>query len=172
MRRLTSRIHRCCYTSATTAVALSPDYEIEKVSLNEQVHEVLDRRSPFPDYLDPEEIYAFDPVADSVLQPYRRRAKLQASFLGEAAGGSDVTRYVWIVADRSSDVFGQEVDYKLMDDPGTGTFLQNRGVVMIGGSELFVEKVEVTELDVWRRRQRADARRPPRQRGTASLGPL
>lgn len=56
-------------TSAGVWLGLSPDLEIERVDLNESTHEVLDRRSGFPDYIDPEEIYPFDPVTDAFLQP-------------------------------------------------------------------------------------------------------
>lgn len=148
--------HRVLLCRATAGVwlGLSPDLEIERIDLNESVHEVLDRRGGFPEYIDPEEIYAFDPVSDAFLQPYRRRARLQAALLGDSVDAGDVTRHVWVVSDRSSPSFGQEIDRRLFSDPSTGIALESHGVVMIGGAEMFVEKVDVADLEAWRGKQR------------------
>ncbi|CAK9087068.1 Uncharacterized protein SCF082_LOCUS41163 [Durusdinium trenchii] len=96
------------------------------------------------------EIYAFDPIGKSQLLAYKRRAKVQASILGEAEVGESEA-YEWLVSEPGHQLFGQIIDSTLMDNGATGVCFNSKGVAIIDGDEVFCEKVAMKDMDDWKK---------------------
>ena len=103
----------------------TPTLELQRHDLLEISHRVLDRRAPFPaDVRD--QCFVFDDLPHAALVPYKKRATIQASILGEEGDAADVERMVWVVAETSSDVFGTIVEDDAMDDPELGVYFESK----------------------------------------------
>ena len=115
-------------------LCLTPDLDTVTHDLNQRAHRILDRKSNFPaDIIG--EIYAFDPIGRSQLLAYKRRAKVQASILGEAEVGESEA-YEWLVSEPGHQLFGQIIDSTLMDNGATGVCFNSKGVAIIDGGVL------------------------------------
>ena len=130
-------------------IALSPDFDLVRHDLNNIGHRVLLRRGPFPDDL-LGEIYAFDPVGRTTLQGYKRQAKVQAAILGDG-DVDDTESHQWLVSEPGHESFGKEVDEALLNSEATGMTFATKGVVIMNGEEVFIEKVLTKDLDAWKR---------------------
>ena len=131
-----------------TWITLTPDHELERHDLAVLRHRVLDRRAPFPnDILN--EIYAHDPIGLPLLQQFKRRARVMARVLGEGEV-EELDAIIWVVSDPGHRNFGTAVDATLLEDEATGFAFATKGVVVIDGEELFVERVMASSLSDWR----------------------
>ncbi|CAJ1358943.1 unnamed protein product [Effrenium voratum] len=130
-------------------LALTPDHEIQLHDLSLERHKILDRRAPFPADLVPT-IYAHDPIGRAVLSTYKRRAKVQAVVLGQG-DLEESEAFVWVVSQSGHRKFGEEVDAALLEDETSGLAFSAKGVVVLDGEEVFVEKVEVQKMEAWRK---------------------
>ena len=122
--------------------------ELQRHDLLEISHRVLDRRAPFPADIR-NECFVFDDMPHAALIPFKKRATVQASILGEEGGAADVERMVWAVAETASEAFGTIVEDDTMDDPELGAYFENKGVVRFDNIETFVERVPQSTLDQW-----------------------
>ncbi|CAE7263778.1 unnamed protein product [Symbiodinium sp. CCMP2592] len=129
-------------------IALTPDYDLERHSLGAIRHRVLDRRAPFPDDI-AAEVYAHDPVGRAQLSVYKRRAQLMASVLGDGAV-EELDTVLWVIADPTHRNFGTEIDAGLLDNEATGVAFASKGVAIVDGEEVFVERVHSSGLAAWK----------------------
>ncbi|CAK0853410.1 unnamed protein product, partial [Prorocentrum cordatum] len=125
-------------------ICLIPDHDLVRIKLLDVRHEVLERRAPFPAHL-ANQVYAHDPIAGAALAAFRRRAKLQGQLLG--VGQVDaIERMIWVVAEPRSERFGEIVDAAVMDDENRGTGFDQKGVAVLDGGEVFVQKIAASSL--------------------------
>ena len=135
-------------------ICLTPDLEFQRHDLSVQRHRVLERASPFPgDIL--AEIYAHDPLSRAQLQTYKRQSKIMAAVLGDGAI-DELETVAWVVADPVHSRFGEVIDSQLLANEATGTAFTVRGVVLLDGEELFVERITLSELDDWKAKKGAE----------------
>ncbi|CAJ1358771.1 unnamed protein product [Effrenium voratum] len=66
-------------------------------------------------------------------------------------GGSVHKAFVWVVSQSGHRKFGEEVDAALLEDETSGLAFSAKGVVVLDGEEVFVEKVEVQKMEAWRK---------------------
>lgn len=137
-----------------TWLTLTPDREIQRHDLNTNRHRVLDRAAPFPEDI-ADEIYAHDVIGRAALDNFKRQAVVQASILGEGAVGESEA-FVWLVTEYGHDRFGREVDQALLRNGATGIAFSTKGVIILDGEEVFVEKVGRSNLDSWKKRKGLD----------------
>ncbi|CAK0825012.1 unnamed protein product, partial [Prorocentrum cordatum] len=135
-------------------ISLTPDLALVRLKLLDIRHEVLERRAPFPAHLG-NQVYAHDPIAAAALAGFRRRAKIQGQLLG--VGQVDVVeRMIWVVAEPRSAKFGEVVDSAIMDDDARGTGFDTKGVAVVDGEEIFVQKIAASKLDDFKKETKAD----------------
>ena len=132
-------------------LTLTPDLDVQRHDLGAVQHRVLDRKSPFPADI-AGEVYAHDVLGRAQLNGYKRRAKIQASILGEG-DIEDSESAEWIVCDVSHEDFAKPIDSGLLTNQATGLAFSGKGVVLLNGEEVFVERVLVKDIDDWRRRK-------------------
>ena len=130
-------------------LALTPDHEIQQHDLQQERHRVLDRRAPFPPEIS-HEIYAHDMIGKAQLLSFKRRARVQASILGQG-DLEDSEAFVWVISQADHKSFGVEIDTNLLEDESLGLAFTSKGVVVLDGEEVFVERVESRSLDDWRK---------------------
>ena len=126
-------------------ITLTPDHELQRHNLARVLHQVLDRRAPFPDDI-AAEVYAHDPIGRAQLQVFKRRAQVMASVLGEGAV-EELETVLWVVADPGHK---SEIDGGLLDNEATGMAFVSKGVAIIDGEEVFVERVLSSGLASWK----------------------
>lgn len=135
-------------------LTLTPDHELQRHDLNAIPHRVLGRKSTYPEDI-ADAIYAHDPISRTVLQGFKRDAKIRAAILGE--GEVDETEsHVWVIAQAGHSKFGAEIDENLLFSDATGLAFNERGVVVLDGEELFVEKVMDKDLASWKAQKNLD----------------
>ncbi|CAK0861861.1 unnamed protein product, partial [Prorocentrum cordatum] len=135
-------------------ISLTPDLALVRLKLLDIRHEVLERRAPFPAHLG-NQVYAHDPIAAAALAGFRRRAKIQGQLLG--VGQVDVVeRMIWVVAEPRSARFGEVIDAAVMDDDARGTGFDTKGVAVVDGEEIFVQKIAASKLDDFKKETKAD----------------
>ena len=130
-------------------VGLNPRLGLENIDLNATDHVVLDRLSTFP-VEQADQTLAHDPLSKATLEGFKRRAATTAAILGGATL-ENVDSVAWHVADSSHSKFGESVDNVLMTQPATGMAFTRKGVVILDGEEVFVERVYSTDLETWRK---------------------
>lgn len=129
-------------------ITLTPDHEFQRHNLATHNHRILDRNSPFPlDIL--AEVYAHDPVSRSQMQMFKRQSQVMAAILGEGAV-DELDTIGWVIADPSHMRFGEVVDSQLLSSEATGIAFTTRGVVLVEGEEIFVERIDLKELEEWK----------------------
>ena len=101
-------------------VALTPDFELLVIDLDEREHAVLRRRSPFPEWAGGI-LYAFDPgaVTQRSLAEHISDAKIQAAVLAEGVLDEDPDGGLgqWMVCMPSHPRFGQVLDEAQVASP-------------------------------------------------------
>ncbi|CAE7356621.1 unnamed protein product [Symbiodinium sp. CCMP2592] len=136
-------------------ITLTPDLELQRHDLSIQNHRVLDRAAPFPADI-AALIYAHDPIGRAALSNFRRQAQIQASILGESAV-IDSEASQWVVAESTHSDFGRTVDAALLANEATGLAFTMKGVIILEGEEVFVERVMISDLDAWKRKRDLEA---------------
>ncbi|CAE7204167.1 unnamed protein product [Symbiodinium sp. CCMP2592] len=136
-------------------ITLTPDLELQRHDLSVQNHRVLDRAAPFPADI-AALIYAHDPIGRAALSNFRRQAQIQASILGESAV-IDSEASQWVVAESTHSDFGRTVDAALLANEATGLAFTMKGVIILEGEEVFVERVMISDLDAWKRKRGLEA---------------
>ena len=132
-------------------LTLTPDLELQRHDLAAQRHRVLDRAAPFPADI-AAEIYAHDPIGRAALANFKRQAQVQAAILGEGTV-VDSDAFSWVVSDPAHSDFGRAVDAGLLANEATGLAFTLKGVILLGGEEVFVERVSTNGMEEWRRRR-------------------
>ena len=130
-------------------LTLTPDHDIQRHDLNTVGHRILERRSVFPDDI-AAEIYAHDPISKIQLNQFKKRAKTQAAILGEAEV-EETESFQWLVCESSHPDFGTEIGEDLLFSEATGLAFSQKGVVIINGEEVFVERVPSKDVEDWRK---------------------
>lgn len=129
-------------------ITLTPDHEFQRHDLSTQAHRVLERHAPFPSDIS-DEVYAHDPIARGVLQAFKRQSQIMAAVLGEGAV-DELDTVAWVIADAAHKDFGAVVDANLMNTPATCLTFASRGVVVREGEEIFVERINLKDLESWK----------------------
>ena len=137
-----------------TWLTLTPDLEIQRHDLNVLRHRVLNRAGPFPGDI-AGEIYAHDPIGAAALAGYKREAQIQATILGEG-DVENIEAFQWVIAEAGRQDFGNVVDGALLGNEATSLAFMQKGVVILNGEELFVERVMSRDLPDWRRQKGLD----------------
>ena len=132
-------------------VALTPDQDLETVDLSEMHHIVLERNADFPRAQRPF-VYCFDEFPRSTLDAHKRRAGTQAALLGLQVD-VEMEQMIWVVSELDRDDFGDTVDDNLL----TGGELNVKGVVLIAGEEVFIERIEAKNKKDWMMKRRGDS---------------
>ena len=128
-------------------VTLTPDHELQRHDLGTQAHRVLERSSLFPQNI-AAEVYAHDPLPRAQLMQFKRQAQVMASILGE--GEVDGLDTLVCIADPTHKNFGAEVGPSLMNTEATGVAFATKGVALVEGEELFVERFLSSSLEAWK----------------------
>ena len=156
--------HRLLLQEAATPgvwVASSPDWEVERLDLNNHRTVALPRAGEFPRQRRGQ-IYHFDPRGDEVeLRRVRDEARDLLRVLGGPPGGVPAAEHlpgVWRIADPSADGFGDELPPGVLTDqgsfvgtPAVGEELYPCGLALIDDAWTFVQQVLPDQLDQWRR---------------------
>ena len=137
-----------------TWLTLTPDHEIQRHDLNGITHRILERAAPFPEDI-AGEIYAHDVIGKAALDGFKRQAIVQASILGEGSVGESEA-FVWVVTEYGYSNFGHEIDQALLRNGATGLAFSSKGVIILEGEEVFVEKVGRNDMEAWRKRRGLD----------------
>jgi hypothetical protein len=132
-------------------VALTPDQDLETIDLNEMHHIVLERNADFPRAQRPY-VYCFDDLSRSTLDAHKRRAATQAALLGLRAD-VEMGQMVWVVGEIDRDDFGDTVDETTL----TGSEMNVKGVVLIGGEEVFIERIDAKDKKEWMAKRKGDS---------------
>ena len=132
-------------------LTLSPDHEVVRHDLNAIPHRVLMRRAMFPQDI-AHEVYAHNPIGLATLQNFKRQARIQATILGEGDVGESES-FQWLIAEVGHARFGQEIDEMLLSDGATGLAFSQKGVAILDGEEIYVEKVMAKDLESWKKRK-------------------
>ena len=130
-------------------VAATPDLELVVIDLTQLPHQVLDRNGRFP-RAHRNEIYAFDDLTRAEINGLKRRAAVQASILDDAAA-ADVDEAIWVVSENSHPRFGETLSEDDLVDAPLG---EEKGVVVLDNSEVFVQKILRSGLVDWRKERR------------------
>lgn len=140
-------------------LTLTPDHDIVRVDLNAIAHRVLQRKALFPqDSVD--EIYAHDNLARPALLSFKKTAAVQASILG-LAEPQDAESFQWLVAEPEHAEFGNPVDDEILEDEAAAMMFSEKGIAVIRGEEIYIERVQTKDLDQWKKKkslQTADQR--------------
>ena len=138
-----------------TWLCLTPDHDIVRHDLGNIPHRILSRRAPFPDDI-AADVYAHDVIGRPQLLAFKRQAKLQAVILGEG-DPEESEAAEWLVADSSHAEFGTSIDADLLNNGATGLAFSVKGVVLIQGEEVFVERVASRDVEDWRKKRGLEA---------------
>lgn len=129
-------------------ITLTPDLEFQRHDLSTHAHRILERNSPFAaDVAD--SVYAHDPLSRAQVLQFKRQSQVMAAVLGEGSV-DEMDSMAWVVADATHDKFGSVVDAQLLASEATGLAFTSRGVVMMEGEELFVERIILKDLEDWK----------------------
>ena len=126
-------------------LCLTPDLEVSRHDLNTHNHIVLDRHAPFP-RAQAAYVYAFDPVSKATLEAKKRAAMAQAVILGEE-DLVELTQTVWVVAEKGHARFGEVVPSELIDDGNLTMVFESKGVSILDGEEVFVQRMQTSDLE-------------------------
>ena len=85
-------------------------------------------------------VYAHDPIGRAMLLQFKRQAQVMADILGDGMV-EELDSVLWIVADPRHKGFGTEVDAGLLTNEATGVAFTTKGIVVLEGVEVFVERV-------------------------------
>ena len=133
-------------------VAATPDAEIYLLKLDEFRVVALARAAPFPARVRGQ-VYAFGALSDADLASLRRDGRNFAKVLGfpipAAPAGVEVPR--WIVADPSSDHFGEELSLELVTSAERFVCRDAVALVMLSEAEGWVaaENVQAAYEEFW-----------------------
>ena len=136
-------------------VGLTPDFDMEVIDLSTTAHKVLDRLGPFPRAQEPY-VYCFDPISQERVNSFKPRAVTMCSVWGDALDGTLDDRALWLRADVTDAKFGDEVDAACLQDPARGVFMEGKGVALVDGDLVFVEKVLETEKEAWKQKKKPE----------------
>ncbi|CAK0809711.1 unnamed protein product, partial [Prorocentrum cordatum] len=139
--------HRILVKKITAGVwiAITPDLELVRHNLLEQRHLVLERNSMFPANRRGE-VYGFDPAPRAEILALKRQAAVQAAILGDGDHDVEMENYVWVVAEVGHSRFAQPLVDAELDQASLG---QSKGVALVSGFEVFIEKVQSNQLQEW-----------------------
>ncbi|CAK0808623.1 unnamed protein product [Prorocentrum cordatum] len=98
--------------------------------------------------------YGFDPVPRADILALKRQTAVQAAILGDDGQDVEMENFGWVVSETSHLRFGQ-----ILTDPEVeqATLGQNKGVAIVSDLEVFVEKVQVGQLEAWKTARHAGA---------------
>ena len=129
-------------------LGLTPIGAVERADLTNVQHVVLERLAQFPT-AQRASVFAHDPISRATLEGHKRRAATTAALLGDA-DLQDNQASSWRIAEPRRTDFAVEVDIGLVNDPVTGLSFDRKGVILMHGEEVFVEKILTAELDTWK----------------------
>ncbi|CAK0833363.1 unnamed protein product, partial [Prorocentrum cordatum] len=139
--------HRILVKKITAGVwiAITPDLELVRHNLLEQRHLVLERNSMFPANRRGE-VYGLDPVPRAEILALKKQAAVQAAILGDGDHDVEMENFVWVVAEVGHSRFAQPLVDAELDRASLG---QSKGVALVSGLEVFIEKVQSNQLQEW-----------------------
>ena len=131
-----------------TWVGLSPTLALDNLDLNALPHVVLERLAPFP-AAQANETLAHDLIGKAALESFKRRAVTTAAILGEG-DMNEIDYIAWHIAEAEHKRFGEEIDPQLLANAATGLAFTRKGVILLNGEEVFVERIYATDLEGWK----------------------
>ena len=72
---------------------------------------------------------------------------------GEAV---EVAQMVWVVADREHAKFGDTLPGEVVDNPGNSAVFETKGTCVVEGTEVFIQRMLLTEVEVFNKRHTKD----------------
>eukprot|EP00959_Pyramimonas_sp_CCMP1952_P244816 5117342-Pyramimonas_sp.AAC.1 len=101
--------------------------------------------------------YGFDPVPRVELLALKRQAAVQAAIPGDDDQDMEIESHAWVIAETDHLRFAQ-----VLSDPEVqqATLGQSKGVALVNGMDVFVERIQTNQLEVWK---------ASRQSGTGDL---
>ena len=133
-------------------VSLDPELELQTVDLDAADYVLLDRNADFPQekYND---VFAFEPLPQSEVGGFRRRARTFLALHGD--GGAEADEQIWVIADPRDEFFGAAVPQQAVDDSEYIVDGGVKGVVEHEDDYRFVERIGKAELEATLKRWRA-----------------
>ena len=135
-------------------VTLDPELELQVIDLDAVEYKLLDRAADFPADIYAE-IFPFEPIPQSEVPGFRRKARTLLALHSE--GPSDADELVWTVCDTRDAFFGTIVPQDKIDAAAAdGTMLDGgaKGIIEFEEEYRFVEQVSKSEhvevLKKWR----------------------
>ena len=146
-------------------IAVTPDGEVQVLSLGDHRVQVLPRNSPYPARVR-DHVYGFDRGPDGglehgLLSGWHGEAQALAAIYGDRAIPSQVSAS-WYFSDPASDEFATEVDLALVRDPQRMVVREAVALVHTEEGWATAERVLARDLDEWKRDKRDGAGRDPR----------
>ena len=136
-------------------VSLDPELALQVIDLDALEYVLLDRSSDFPaDKYD--EIFPFEPIPQSEVPGFRRKARTLLALHSE--GPSDADEMIWTICDTRDAFFGTVIPQDKIDAAsGDGTMLEggSKGIVVHEDDYHFVEQISKSELSAVLKKWRA-----------------
>ena len=133
-------------------VSLDPELELQTVDLDSVDYVLLDRHGDFP----PEkyqDVFAFEPLPQSEVGGYRRKARTFLALHGDGDAAAD--QQIWVVADPRDEFFGTVVSQQVIEESEYVVEGGVKGIVEHEEEYRFVEKIGKSELDATMKKWRA-----------------
>ncbi|CAK0875914.1 unnamed protein product [Prorocentrum cordatum] len=136
-------------------IAATPDLELVRHNLLEQRHKVLDRNAMFPANIRAQ-VYGFDPVPRADILALKRQAAVQAALLGDGDADMEIEHFAWVISEAGHLRFAQTLTDQEVEQATLG---QTKGVALVNGLEVFVEKIEAdrAKIEKWKAEREAGA---------------
>ena len=133
-------------------VSLDPELTLQVVDLDSSEYVLLDRNSDFPPekYAD---VFAFEPLPQSEVGGFRRRARTFLALHGD--GDADADQQIWVVADPRDEYFGTVVPEQAVTDSDYVVEGGVKGVIEHEEEYRFVERIGKAELEATLKKWRA-----------------
>ncbi|CAK0907658.1 unnamed protein product [Prorocentrum cordatum] len=132
--------------TAVVWIVITPDLELVRHNLLEQRHVVLARNSMFP-AAQRAQTYGFDPVPRAELLALRRQAAVQAAILGDDDQDMEIENNAWVIVETDPLRFAQVLSDTEVQQATLG---QSKGVALVNGMEVFVERIQTNQLEAWK----------------------
>jgi hypothetical protein len=82
-------------------------------------------------------------------ESHKRRAATTAALLGDG-DLADIQASSWRIAESKRTDFASEVEASVVNDPVTGLSFDKKGVILMQGEEVYVEKILTADLETWK----------------------
>ncbi|CAK0888070.1 unnamed protein product, partial [Prorocentrum cordatum] len=101
-------------------------------------------------------VYGFDPVPRADILALKRQAAVQAAILGDGDADMEIEHFAWVISEAGHLRFAQTLTDQEVEQATLG---QTKGVALVNGLEVFVEKIEAdrAKIEKWKAEREAGA---------------